>query len=37
VVGFFENSVPINCVEVLDYPRILASQKGLCSMESNSC
>jgi hypothetical protein len=34
VVGFCENSVPINCVEVPDYPRILTSEKRLCSMES---
>jgi len=34
VVGFCENSVPITCVEVLGYPRIVSSQQGLCSMES---
>jgi hypothetical protein len=35
VVGVCENSVSINCIEILDYPRILASQKGLRCKESN--
>jgi len=36
VVVFCESSVSIDCVEVLEYLRLWASQKGLCSLESNS-
>ena len=36
MVGFCENPVPINCVEVLDYPRILFSKRILLHRVKNS-